>query len=413
MKGVDTCGDFSLAGSCINCSVEMVHPKILTVFVSLIVTSAQKSFPACRRTICVIKTVYAQSDIPLLFHPTQVDPTLCSHVFLKGVTLDGNKLKEPWSNGKEQLYQDLRELKKKNEKLKLLLTVGDSDVRGAPFSKMAATRSRRKEFISFLIPFLRERGFDGVDLFWYFPTYFEGDASDKDRYTDLLEELKRAFREETLTGDRQKLLLSAWGHKEFKAIDRGFDVTAFARHVDMITIATFDYSGNMDQPIGHHTPVKSFKGNNIEKTAQYWVDMGMRKSKMNIALAAYGRLVNTSSASDVKLHESIAVGLPKIGNTMKTPGGLTSYEICAWSKNRGKVYWDSLARAPYHIVDNYFLSYDNVESFKEKIRFVRTKGYGGVAIVELGEDDFLGYLCNTGIYPLARTVKAECTTPMY
>ena len=51
-------------------------------------------------------------------------------------------------------------------------------------------------------------------------------------------------------------------------------------------------------------------------------------------------------------------------------------------------YWDSTCCAPYlyDADNNYFITYENERSIKEKAKFVRQNSLAGVMIWELGED---------------------------
>ena len=47
------------------------------------------------------------------------------------------------------------------------------------------TQANRKAFIDDSITFLRQHGFDGIDLHWMFPTQRGGNQNDKARYSSL------------------------------------------------------------------------------------------------------------------------------------------------------------------------------------------------------------------------------------
>ncbi|CAL1543653.1 unnamed protein product [Lymnaea stagnalis] len=365
--------------------------------------------------MCVFKTSHNLTK-PYVISPSHIDPDLCTHILLYAAPLDGNKLSTPyWHDDKRPggIYDQLKQLKVKKSKLKILLTVGAHYSLGKPWTDMTATEAGRREFIHFLIQFLRDRGFDGVDLFWYWPGLIVGSAkSDRERYTDLIKEMATAFDQETLIEDRQRLIFSAWGPKEPHYVDVGFNVTAFASYVDFVTVQTYNYNGFPKRPINHLTPLQSPVGKSIKDSVEYWVQRGMPKAKINIPFPAYGRRVYTQSSSDMTIGESMAIGIAPVGKYTQIQGALAYYEICMLLKEGGKVGWDSLAKSPYHIQDKYFLTYENEQSYKEKVSFLRKNHYGGAVILRLDEDDFLGIECGNGKFPLTRTLKTECTKRM-
>ena len=80
-------------------------------------------------------------------------------------------------------------LKKANPKLKVLLAIGGWSFGTQKFKEMSATRYARQTFIYSAIPFLRQRGFDGLDMDWEYPK----GGDDKKNFVLLLKELKEAF----------------------------------------------------------------------------------------------------------------------------------------------------------------------------------------------------------------------------
>ncbi|CAL1537239.1 unnamed protein product [Lymnaea stagnalis] len=394
----------------------MFHRQILWIVATFLLRiSDQRRLSACRRYVCYIEPKMLAPRTPYIFSPHHVDPDLCSHIIVYAVGLDGNKINiASWhaDKGLAKLSEHLKDLKLKKPKLKTLLTVGGEKPHSALFSKMAATGTGRGEFINSLIPFVREQGFDGVDLYWIFPTLHGGGPADKVTYVDLIKDMATEFENEQLSSGRKKLMLSAWVPRTSYIVDWGYNVTEFARYVDMINIGTFVYNGLVNSPIGHSSPLDSNDGKNIKQTLRHWVDRGMPRPKINVAIPAFGLRGYTKSSSDMKLGESIMTGEAVTYNS-RGQGILTYYQVCLLLKQGGSVHWDSIAQAPYHIKDNYFLSYENEQSIKEKVLFLRENNYGGVIFRSLSEDDYLGLNCGTGTYPLLRAIKKQCLTRDY
>ena len=66
-------------------------------------------------------------------------------------------------------YKEFIALKKKKPSLKCFISIGGWDAGGKIFSNMAKNKDNRKAFIKSVIDFMKEYGFDGVDVDWEYP----------------------------------------------------------------------------------------------------------------------------------------------------------------------------------------------------------------------------------------------------
>lgn len=77
-------------------------------------------------------------------------------------------------------------LKRTNPSLKIMLSVGGWNARSQAFSEIVSSRQNMVEFTSNSINFIRQYGFDGLDIDWEYPTVRGGKQGDRDGFTQLV-----------------------------------------------------------------------------------------------------------------------------------------------------------------------------------------------------------------------------------
>jgi chitinase len=115
------------------------------------------------------------------FEPSDIDPTLCTHLIYAFAGLKDNKI-EPTEETDEEAYKQVLALKEKNPSLRVLLAIGGWMVGPQPFRTLTENVYRQTLFTFSAIEYLRAKGFDGLDLCWEFPRGTE----DKARFTALV-----------------------------------------------------------------------------------------------------------------------------------------------------------------------------------------------------------------------------------
>ena len=83
-------------------------------------------------------------------------------------------------------YERFQAVKKQNPSLITMLAVGGWNMGSAPFTAICKTAAKRQDFAQDAVKFLRNHGFDGLDLDWEYPAARGSPPEDKDRFSELV-----------------------------------------------------------------------------------------------------------------------------------------------------------------------------------------------------------------------------------
>ncbi|KAK3588543.1 hypothetical protein CHS0354_028961 [Potamilus streckersoni] len=174
---------------------------------------------------------------------------------------------------------------------------------------------------------------------------------------------------------------------------------------------TYDLHGSWDDHTGHQSPLYVRSGEtgndtylNVDWAAQYWVQRGAPKEKLNIGMSLYGRTFKLPwGAADSRVGAA-AAGAGQAGQYTREAGFLSYYEVCDLLKTGGQKYYITEQKVPYAVKGDLWVGYDDKDSLCIKVDYIKRNGFGGVMVWALDLDDFSG-LCGQGKYPLLKAIK--------
>ena len=268
------------------------------------------------------------------------------------------------------------------------------------YPEVAADATKRAKFVASCKDLIA-MGFDGIDFDWEYPNdpgmnIEHYSASDYNNFATLLEEVKAAI-------GSGKLLTACFSAVPSKL--SGFNWTRMNAALNYMNMMTYDYNGGWSNKAGHNAPLYDYPGMeypgfSLNGTVQGIKNLGINMSKVTLGAPFYGRGVVTSGAAalngaTVKRAETVQPDGP-----IQTCADFTNWAANLWdgtpsysyiqqatgSGSGWTEYWDDVAKVPYKVKGNYFLSYDNEQSIGAKAQFIKDNGLAGVIIWQVFGD---------------------------
>ncbi|RAH72534.1 glycoside hydrolase family 18 protein [Aspergillus aculeatinus CBS 121060] len=279
------------------------------------------------------------------------------------------------------------------------------------FEEIAGDATKRQTFAKNVVQFMRQYGFDGVDLDWEYPGAGDrgGKPEDTENYALLLETLRQTF---DSSGSTFGLTFTAPSSYWYL---RWFDLPKMIKYVDWINVMTYDLHGVWDasNPISSivqgHTNLTEIK-TAVELFWRVDVPPGM----LVLGFGFYGRSFTLADLSCTTPGCPFS-GASDAGPCSDTGGMLAYYEIMSMlqgtsaSPKRATISptHDKKAAVNYFTFnDNQWVSYDDHITFRQKVNWANDVGLGGAMIWASDLDDDR-YSAHSGL--LGRSIISTAT----
>jgi chitinase len=292
-------------------------------------------------------------------------------------------------------FAELGLLKKQYPHLKLTISIGGWTDSGK-FSDAALTDVSRRAFTESAIDlFIRQRPglFDGIDIDWEFPVEggLEGNVerpADKRNFTLLLAELRRQLDAQGATDNKHYELTIAASARLNEIAN--VEITRIEPLLDFINVMTYDYHSAPGRT-NFNSPLYAAHGDltrraNVDATMRAFLGAHVPAWKLLVGIPFYGHAYGSVEDVNNGLFQN---GTDKVAGWSEHDGNWKVLAQTRLKDSRYHRFWESSARVPwlYDATSRTWVSYDDPQSVREKVRYVREHGLGGVVIWELGADD--------------------------
>ncbi|KUI70319.1 Chitotriosidase-1 [Cytospora mali] len=285
-------------------------------------------------------------------------------------------------------------LKNTNPGLSCFLSIGGWSFNDPPtasyWSDMASTADGRKSWSKDVLRNLELYGFDGVDLDWEYPAASDRGGSDDDteNYVLLITELRK-----TLDASGKDFGISFTVPSSYWYL-RGFNVAGMINvaGADWMNIMTYDLHGvwDGDDPyigavLGAHTNLTEIK----EALDLLW-KIDIDPSKVILGFGFYGRSFQLSDGNCIEPGCPFS-GAGTAGDCTATAGILSYKEIMSIvSQGESVPIWSEKDAVMYMTYDDggSWISFDNNQTFQQKVEFANNHCLGGVMIWAVDLDTY-------------------------
>jgi chitinase len=305
--------------------------------------------------------------------------------FIAFAKIDGTNLyfhKDASAN--HQIIENIKKLKENNKGTKMVLAVGGYGVDG--FSD-ATLDGNRYLFTESIINMVKELDLDGVDIDWEYPAFDAWDtqkarAIDTQNFTSLMRELREKLNR-LPHKNKSYLLTFASGTQDwyFKKVE----VKKVEKYVDYINVMTYDMTGRWSDTTGYNSNLypdqyKKSKMSIDSVINQYLAHkIDSRKLLLGIPAYSYGWKGVKGNANGA-FTSGQPVDIEKVDLSYKTI--VKKY----LNQNRFKRYYDEQAKAAYLYNGDMYISYEDQEALKEKVKYIKDKDLGGAMVWEYSQD---------------------------
>ena len=273
-------------------------------------------------------------------------------------------------------------LKQQNRNFKTLLSIGGWTY-SSSFSPGTNTQAKINTFVSTAVTFVKDLGFDGLDIDWEYPA----NAQDAQQFVSLLQALRTGLDNyATSVGQSPSSFLITVACPAGPANYQLMGLKGMDQYLDFWNLMAYDYAGSWSTVSGHDANLFPSTSNpastpfNTKQAVDYYVGQGVAPNKIVLGCPLYGRAF-TNTTGPGQPYNGVGSGswedgvwdwkaLPLANTTTSTDNdAVASWETDAQNGGTGTM-----------------VSYDTMAVATTKADWVTSNGYGGLMWWESSAD---------------------------
>ena len=325
----------------------------------------------------------------------------------------GISFNESWDSPYKGNLGQFKKLKSTYPDTSILISVGGWTQSGG-FHDVALDEASRVKFANSCVKFIRQWGFDGVDIDWEFPTQKrepdlvdnasdtgtpKADANERYTFTLLLKTLRETLDKAGEEDHRYYQLTAAVGASE--TMIQNLETQKYHKYLDFINLMSYDMHGAWESKTNHQSPL--YTNPNIDDPYKLTIDhavelmkqAGVPAYKIVIGSPYYSRgwsgVKDDGPIADLPgLYATATSGAKGIWDGGRAAGVNPYYHIKAQMESDSSFvkYRDPYTKTPYLYSKSRgeMYTYEDEISIKEKADYVNANALGGVIFWELSAD---------------------------
>jgi chitinase len=304
---------------------------------------------------------------------------------------------DKWDQPLRGNLNQLNKLKAANPHLRTMISIGGWTLSDY-FSDFAATAAGRSRFAISAVTFMRQYGFDGVDIDWEYPVGGgepgnHNRPEDRQNFTLLLQEVRlKLDAAGAADGRKYYLTIAAPAGAETLA---HLELAKVAAITDWINLMAYDFHGGWESVTDHNAPItgpSASDTNDVQSAVDAYLAAGVPAAKLVLGAPFYGRGWSNVGSANNGLRQSGVTALGTYDAGERT--GMFDYrDIAAKLSSQPqayKRYWDSTSQTPFiyapSVQGGLWISYDDPQSIRIKAQYIKTRGLGGMMVWDLSND---------------------------